>query len=367
MKLLVLGPGTSIHLRRWLRALVGRGIDVCFVTAHPSPEVLSIPGLMDYVVLPFRSEANYFWNALELRRICQRLRPDILHAHYASGYGTTAALAAHPVTILSVWGSDVFEFPAQSRFKGCLVRWNLRRASRVFSTSHAMADQVMRLVPDLRSEVVVTPFGIDCEVFKFTERHDNLEIVIGSVKSLAPVYGMDVLVRAFGILRQRLLEAAAPLAARIRLRIWGDGPDRMLLEKLIVDLELQDVVRLMGQIPHEAVPDALSELDVFVASSRAESFGVAVLEASACGLPVIASRVGGLPEVVEDGQSGYLIAPDDPFALCDALECLVRDRTLRSEMGRSGADMVRRRYAWEHCVDRMLDGYATVLATPKLP
>ena len=93
---------------------------------------------------------------------------------------------------------------------------------------------------------------------------------------------------------------------------------------------------------------------MYVALSRSESFGVAVIEASACGLPVVVSNVGGLPEVVEQGVTGFIVPPEDPAAAADALEQLLASKELRERMGSAGRDRVERLYAWEACVDRQI-------------
>ena len=96
--------------------------------------------------------------------------------------------------------------------------------------------------------------------------------------------------------------------------------------------------------------------------SRAEAFGVAALEAQACGLPVVASNVGGLPEVVRDGETGLLVPPEAPQALAAALMTLIQDPQLRADMGRNGREWVLERYEWRHNVDEMLGIYERVKA-----
>ncbi len=117
---------------------------------------------------------------------------------------------------------------------------------------------------------------------------------------------------------------------------------------------IQEATDFIGVVPHASVPDELRKLDVYVALSRSESFGVAVIEASACGLPVVVSNVGGLPEVVEQGVTGFIVPSEDPAAAADALEQLLASKELRERMGSAGRDRVERLYAWEACVDRQI-------------
>ena len=143
----------------------------------------------------------------------------------------------------------------------------------------------------------------------------------------------------------------------------ADGPQAAEYKHLAVALGLhQGRVHFYGGLPHAQMPQALNGLDVFVAPSRRESFGVSVLEASACALPVVASAVGGLPEVVQHGVTGLLVPPGDVSALAAALATLADDPALRLSMGRAGRQMVQARYAWPFCVQQMLAAYDQVLA-----
>ena len=159
----LLGPANSIHLQRWAAALVQRGHAVAVVSQQRCERAL-LPAGAEVLWLRHVGSLGYFRNAPELRRWLAQWRPDLLNAHYASGYGTTAALSGFHPTLLSVWGSDVYDFPYEGALKGRLLRWNLRRATALASTSQAMARQVRRLTPE-RQEVAVTPFGVDLARF----------------------------------------------------------------------------------------------------------------------------------------------------------------------------------------------------------
>jgi len=349
LKLVMLAPASVIHTRRWATALAERGAEVVLATQHPDADWLPPAGVR-VVVLPHVGTAGYFRNVPALRRLLDRERPALLQAHYASGYGTTAALARFRPWLLSVWGSDVYDFPYESRFKGWWLRRNLRSADAVASTSEAMARQVRRLLPAV-GELAVTPFGIDSRHFAPRPRaHDG--VVIGTVKTLAPKYGIDVLLRAFA----RLAQGRSRDPRVLSLQIVGGGPQRAELEALAVELGIGQQVRFSGSVPHAEVEHWLNGMDIFVAVSRldSESFGVAVLEASACELPVVVSDAGGLPEVVADGVTGLVVPRDDPVALTEALEQLVDDADLRRAFGVAGRQRVQRLYEWSHSVDRMM-------------
>lgn len=359
MRIALLGPANSIHLQRWAAALVSRGHALSVVSQHRVERSL-LPAQADVCWLPHEGHVGYFRNVLALRRHLAAWRPDLLNVHYASGYGTTGALAGFRPTLLSVWGSDVYDFPYESMFKGWLVRQALRRATAIASTSHAMAAQVRRLTPE-RRDIAVTPFGVDLARFSAQpSRHGPL--TIGIVKSLAPKYGVDLLLRAFaGLCADTDLQAVHPAC---RLLIVGDGPQRDELVRLAAQLGITERTQFAGAVPHADVPQWLHRLDIYAAPSRldSESFGVAVIEAGACGLPVVVSDAGGLPEVVVAGETGLVVQRDDVPALQAALKRLVLDPALRERLGRQGRAHVERAYEWGHCVDLMERCYADTIA-----
>ena len=356
----MLAPASVIHTQRWVEALHGRGLQLVLATQHDGASWRAPTGVR-VVRLPHGGSAGYFRNVPALRRLLRDERPDLLSAHYASGYGTTAALAGFRPWLLSVWGSDVYDFPYESgpkgRLKGWLLRRNLRQADAVASTSEAMAQQVRRLVPDI-GPVAVTPFGIDTDRFA-PQPQPRDGIVIGTVKTLAPKYGIDLLLRAFA----QVLAAAGPNAA-LSLVIVGDGPQRAELEALSRTLGIAAHMSFVGAVPHAEVPQWLNRFDLYVAASRldSESFGVAVLEASACGLPVVVSDVGGLPEVVVQGETGWVVPREDVAALAQAIQRLIAAPELRRRFGAAGRERVLAHYGWPHSVDVMLRCFDEVVA-----
>ena len=359
MRIALLGPANSIHLQRWAAALVARGHVVCVVSQHRVERSL-LPQRAEVCWLPRAGQLGYFSNAWALRRHLSSWRPDLLNVHYASGYGTTGALAGFRPTLLSVWGSDVHDFPYESALQGWLLRKVLRRATAVASTSRAMAEQVRRLTPE-RRDIAVTPFGVDLALFPVRPLSGG-PLTIGIVKSLAPKYGVDLLLRAFaGLCADAEVHAAHP---ECRLLIVGDGPQRDELQQLAAQLGIAECTQFVGAVAHAEVPHWLHRLDIYAAPSRldSESFGVAVIEAGACGLPVVVSDAGGLPEVVVAGETGLVVPRDDVPALQAALKRLVLDAGLRARLGAAGRAHVERHYGWGHCVDLMERCYADTIA-----
>jgi glycosyltransferase involved in cell wall biosynthesis len=321
---------------------------------HPLEDEGLLPREVTVHLLPFANPHGYFLNVPWVRTLLRRVRPSFLHAHYASGYGTLAERAGfHPV-VLSVWGSDVLVFPEKSPWRHRLVRRNLAAADLVAVTSEVLRRRVMELGVE-QERIALTPFGIDCRVFRPVDRSaSDREFVIGTVKSLEYVYGVDLLIRAFAQLKARY-----PMS-RLRLVIAGKGSLETDLKSLAEELGIGGVTEFTGFVPHTEVPRLLRRFSVFVALSRRESFGVAVLEASATGLPVVVSDTDGFMETMRDGETGIMV-PARYQEAAAALERLFLDPDLMRRLGVAGRRFVEREYDWQRSLDRMETAYDLLL------
>jgi glycosyltransferase involved in cell wall biosynthesis len=189
--------------------------------------------------------------------------------------------------------------------------------------------------------VAITPFGIDIESFSpAVARNDKNTLNIGIIKTLEPKYGIKYLIQAF----KKIIELEPK--RRITLSIYGDGTQRRELEQMVESLGLDKRVRFYGRIPHAKVPDAVRTIDIFCAPSINESFGVAVVEAMACGTPCVTSDADGLTEVMEDGVTGFIVPKKDTNALAEKLILLASDGNLRIKMGQAGRARVQKYYDW---------------------
>ncbi|MDE2127176.1 MAG: glycosyltransferase [Armatimonadetes bacterium] len=358
MRVALLAAWAGGHGSRWANGLAERGCEVHLITMHPGTEPLA-PGVTPHR-LPIPAPAGYYLNSVSLKQLLRRIRPDLLHTHYASGYGTLGRRCGFHPALLSVWGSDVYIFPDQSDRNRRTLLQNLAAADQICSTSQAMADRVRALWPQA-PPLHITPFGIDTR--RFVPRTGPAtcgdEITVGTIKTLKPVYGVDLLIEAFAKAVQISSKQAAD---RLRLRIVGGGPDRATLEALALQQNVAPVTQFDGQVPHDEVVTRMHQLDIYVALSRSESFGVAVLEASACGLPVVVSNVGGLPEVVRDGETGVVCAAEDVDAAAAAIAGLAADPERRAAMGAAGRRWVCDAYSWPASVDKMMAVYAGMTA-----
>lgn len=367
MRIALLSGASAIHTIRWANGLNAAGHEVHVISQHEPCDPLN-----DGVVLhqfPFRGALGYFIMIAKVKKLLKEIRPDIVNAHYASGYATTAHFAGYRPWLLSVWGSDVYDFPYNSPFHKWLVQSNLKSSDAVASTSICMAVQTRILAPEL-VDIPLTPFGVDVNLYKnivSVDANNDKALVIGTVKTMAYKYGIDTLIDAFALLVKKMRLSHTDLAARLVLRLVGDGPALDDYKKQAVRLGVAEKVHFVGRVPHTQVPEELSKLDIYVALSRldSESFGVAIIEAGAAGRPVVVSDAGGLPEVTLQDKTGLIVPRENAQAAADAIERLVLNPKLRQQLGQAGREHVEKTYNWAACVEQMVSVYKKVVKNGK--
>jgi glycosyltransferase involved in cell wall biosynthesis len=312
---------------------------------------------VDSVVAPLRSPADLPGAA----RVWRHLEgADVVHTHdrRTGLLVRPQAVLARAAAVHTLHGlpDDLFSsvvpvdaaIPADGSV-GLADRTRLRAEaalSRIGATvvpSHALA-RFLAARGFARKRLQVIPNGVT--VRRAEPREAVKPVVIGTAAILEPRKGIDV-----------LLDACARVTGDFRLEIFGDG-------SLRAELEATGRVRGIPALFHGYVADAparLGELDVFVLPARAENLPMAILEAMAWAVPVVATRVGGVPELVADGITGLLVEPDDPGALGRALEALVQDPALRESFGRAGARRVASEFDSSLVAKRMMALYEELL------
>lgn len=361
MKIALLSAASSIHTIRWANGLASKGLDVHLISQQPVTDYLS--DKVHLHLLPNRGLLGYYLMVPKVKKLLSEIQPDLVNAHYASGYGTTAKLVDYHPLLLSVWGSDVYDFPYKSFLHKYIVRKNLLAADKVASTSHCMALQTQSIEPKVK-DIAITPFGVDLEMFNKAEplsAENGDTIVIGTVKTMAHKYGIDTLIEAFALLYHKLVENHPKIAQKLNLRLVGGGSDIDKLKILANKLNISDRVQFTGRVNYDQVPEELSKIDIYVALSRDESFGVAIIEAGAAYRPVVVSNVGGLPEVTVKDITGYIVPKENPQAAANAIETLVLDPKLRQKMGIVGRKHVEKNYSWDESLDIMIRLYENII------
>ena len=354
--------GTELGVVKLVNSLDGARVTSAICSSKPADALKGrlAPGV---TLFEFnRRDGNDPSFVAQLVRLFRQERPDVVHTH---SWGTlyeglvAARLASVPHVIHGEHGTlDT------RRFNLLAQRWAWRRADCVLSVSSRLAERMASEVGYERDRIHVIRNGIDTARFHPGRRaaarralgFGDGDAVIGTVGRLVPVKDQATLLDALGQLRatQRPFKAV----------IAGDGPLRGPLESRAAALGLSDCLTFLGE--RADVEDVLAAIDVFTLSSVSEGLSNTILEAMATGLPVVATRVGGADELVEDGRTGVLVAARDPEALAAQLGRLVGDARLRQSMGAAGRVRAEREFSLE----RMTADYESMyfrIATGRTP
>ena len=290
---------------------------------------------------------------LELHRLCRRERPDILHTN-SSKAGVLGCLAGFlagvPVRVFTAHG---WAFMAFSGTKARFYLWTHRLIRRLATRIVCVAEQELALGVAVgacsveRSVVIYNGIDVGAAI---QARPDGDPPVVVTVGRLKAPKDYATLVQALGRLQ----------AGSFRAVLIGGGPDRPLVEEAIREHGLETGVELLGE--RDDVPEQLAEADVFALSSTSEGLPLSVIEAMAAGLPVVATAVGGVPELVVEGETGLLAPARDPEALAQALGQLLDDRGLRERLGEAGRARAEERFDLPRFREAHIALYRSLLA-----
>ena len=336
------------------RELERRGHSVIFVhpgTSNCVERQTTVRGFDGYRVLmrapsasgaPLKSRVGFLLSLpvtlAQLGILIVRHRIQVVNIHYPIDlfvhFGLLRWLIRYRL-VISVHGADLFPAGSSLPRYPWAVKLLFRRADRLVAPSMAFTKDVVALFPHVRHKATCIYNGIDFEEFDrrtgpAMPKHGGRYLLC--VAALTEGKGIDILLRAFA-------EVLAQHHA-IDLVLVGDGPRRLAYEELSVQLDLQDRARFMGALPRSDVARLLHGCEAFVLPTRSESFGLVVAEAMACRKAIVASAVGGIPEIVEDGVSALLVEKDSPEALARALMRVLEDHQLREALANAGYERV---------------------------
>jgi len=362
-----LGADVTVHTRRDDAGLARRvrtreGFTVEHVEAGPA-RVVSKDALLPFMA-DFGEELASSWSH-------PRARPDVVHAHFWMS-GLAALQAARPLGIPVVQtfhalgvvkrrhqgGKDTSP-AARARLEPTVAR----EVDHVVATCSDEVFELVRLGADSR-QISVVPCGVDVDLFTPTgpvePRRPDLPYRVVFVGRLVERKGIGNAISAIAsVPGAELVVAGGPAADGL-----DSDPEVRRLRQVARAHGVADRVDFRGRLGRRALPALLRSADVVVCVPWYEPFGIVPLEAMACGVPVVASAVGGLIDTVVDGRTGLHVPPRDPAAVAEALNALLPDEGRRRELGRAGARRARRRYTWDRVAASTLAAYQPLLGVP---
>jgi len=225
------------------------------------------------------------------------------------------------------------------------MKYVIGRYDHFTTPSVFLKKELNRLYPHSVNRTDAIPLGVTPPNRVKNHRQGNVTRIV-YMRHLLPVYGPDVLLHALKIICDR--------NSAVEVDMYGFESESPWVRKLAEELGILSIVHFKGWIHMDQVMPALADYDLMVMPSRAESFGVAALEAAAVGLPVVASNVGGLPEIIDNGRTGILVAPENPEALAHGILKLVENVELREKMGGAARRRVEEKYLWDENLEEMM-------------
>jgi len=381
--------GMNVYVRELARALARRGHHVDVFTRSQDPFAPRVDGshiapgvrviniaagpeapvnkkkLFDY--LP--EFAEQAWQFAERENIFY----DVYHAHYwLSGWVARELQACQSAPVVQMFHTLGMmknlvargEADRETEKRIVVERAIMQYADRIIAATPRDEQHMIELYGADPGKIAIIPPGVDLELFHPIALEEAKEYIetpfdhhtVLFVGRIDPIKGIDVWFHAMKL----VVEDNPDLRGKMCVCLIGGDmdddaePDAELarLDALKDELGIGDLVTFLGRRAQQSLPYYYSAADVVVMPSLYESFGMAALEAMACGTPVVASDVGGLSFVVRDGETGYLVPDRDPRALADCLNRLLRDRDLRARLGKRGAE-VARDYAWTQIAEQM--------------
>lgn len=302
------------------------------------------------------------WRVLSAEH--RRLPFQVLHGFWANETGALTAIAGrllHVPSIVSVAGGELVALRdiAYGGQRALSERMKVRLALTLAGAVTGGSESVLALAaPWLRfrpkEQVLRLPFGVDTQLFAPDVNAGNDPSRLIHVGALTPIKDQATLLRALAKAQQRGLS--------FTLDIAGSGPLESQMRELARDLGLQDVVHFLGAIPHDELPPVYRRGSLFVLSSRHEAQGMVVLEAAACGLPVVGTCVGVVPELAP--QAAVAVPVGDVQALADAISDLLRSPERRLAMGQAAREQVLARFGLEACTNQFCRLYERLSGPP---
>ena len=367
--------GSGVVATELGKALASRGHQVHFISTETPFRLGEFQeGLSFHQVLtptyPLFREPQYLLSlANRIVQVAREFSLDIIHAHYAVPHATAAFLSRQvlaasgngpaPKVVTTLHGTDITLVGNDSSYSQ-IVAFSIQQSDSVTAVSASLRDATYETLGITRP-IHVIPNFLDCGVHRRRPRHDLRKRftggdegpkIVAHVSNFRPVKRVDAVLEIFNRIRQHV---------PAHLLLVGDGPDLPLAYKKARELGVTNLVHGVGA--QEEVVPLLSISDVFLLPSAQESFGLAALEAMACEVPVVASRVGGIPEVIDHGVTGFLHPPDAIDDMAASAIAILSDDALHDRIAAAACRRVREQFCAERVVPMYEDCYRKVLET----
>ena len=329
MRICYLANGQTVHIQKWMKYFVSRGHEVYLVTFNKTGYINNI----DIQVLRYSMKFAYPLRILNIKKMIKKIHPDIFHAHYVSHYGIYGALTNFTPFVVTAWGSDILIDPKKSIITKYFVKYALKKADLITADSVSLIKAIRRLGVD-GEKIKLIIHGVDLRLFHPVEDNEiykkelhipeDYQIVI-STRNLKPVYDIGTLIKAIPYVINKY--------PNTYFLIIGEGILKHQLEEMVYKLGVAKNVRFVGLVPNRKIPTFLKASDIYVSTSLSDTRSVSMLEAMACGLPIVTTDLEANKECIKNGIGGYLIPKKNYKVLAEKIIYLLGNKDIRKRFG----------------------------------
>ena len=390
MKILYMSHILSIHDSRFLKKLLSSNHDVLLVAIDNSniPESISSIEGLKHIVIPrplpknnfkyylsfqaiilllthgiymiiekfsyFKSyfsdttkishqEFRFFFYRTKILQIIKKFKPDVLHAGWVQLDGLVAELTGFRPILQMPWGSDILIFPFNSEQILMQTKFVLNGATQITCDCDEVKKTIIDLVSYDKDKITVMPWGIDLKLFNPERKNPNIikkldwqdKRIIIMTRSFNEIYGIPFFLMA--------LPKIIKSEGRVRVILVGTGPLEEDLKEIVNSLDLDQYVHFAGLVPNDQLAFYLNLAEVYISTSKSDGASLSLLEAMACGLPLVVSDVPAICEWVTDGENGYLVPRGKVNPISEKILALLNDRALAQKMGNINLSIVNER------------------------
>lgn len=346
MRIAYCGKGVSMHDIKRLRILADRlGHEVHLVSYH-SGALKDVEGIVvHHISLP---DARFGFPLASILTpwLIRRIKPDVVVGSYLVTYGFLAALANTYPLLQIAWGSDILVEPYRNKVFARMVRFALQKANMVLVDSLAGKKSAIRL-GCIEDQVLVAPVGIDTATFRprdgslvRTHLGWDKNVVVTCTRDHEPVYGIEYLINA--------IPHVLDVCPNARFLFLSAGSLTAKFKQMAAELDIGNAVKFMGMVQNQAVAEYLAASDIYVSPALSDGTSVALMEAMACGLPVLVTDWTTNMEWVTDGENGIVLPRRDSCSIANGLVSLIQCPSLRKKFGNVNCGLASDRISLEH-------------------
>ena len=351
MKICYLADGGSIHTQRWCKHFYALGHEIHLIT-FKEVQIENIQ--VHYINAGVIDARGGNWKILlafpTVKNLIAEIKPDILHAHYATSYGIVGALSKFHPYVVTVLGSDVLISPKRSKIYRFLVKYVLRKADWVLASAFFMKEEILALGIDA-TKIHIAVFGIDPTIFNMEARllPEN-KFVITSTRNFEQVYNIPMIIKAVAKAKESI--------PNLELNILGAGSMKREVEEMVLTKGIFNQTNFLGKLSQIELAEVLKKSHLFLSASYSDSNNVSINEAMACGAFPIATDIPANQHWIKDGENGFLVPVDDADAMAEKIvEAYQKYDQLMPKAAEINKAIIEEQAIWSQNMEAVKDKY----------